>query len=111
MSFCAICTSERGPFAKRPLGRGDADVLVCAKCDGSDFTLALSTGVILRNGIVSSDKKLSLAKARRDRNRGAGECLNQNRMGTHRRPRDGKSLCDVCIAVRCGSASTATKGV
>jgi hypothetical protein len=31
--FCAICTSERGPFVRRPLGRGDALVSVCADCD------------------------------------------------------------------------------
>lgn len=32
-AFCAICASERGPFAKRPLGRNDALVNVCADCD------------------------------------------------------------------------------
>lgn len=31
--FCAVCTSERGPFVKRPLGRGNALVTVCAACD------------------------------------------------------------------------------
>lgn len=31
--FCAICTSDRGPFVRRPLGRGDALVNVCADCD------------------------------------------------------------------------------
>jgi hypothetical protein len=30
---CAICTSDRGPFAKEPLGRGDAFVNVCAGCN------------------------------------------------------------------------------
>lgn len=31
--FCAICTSERGPFEMRPLGRGGHPVSVCADCD------------------------------------------------------------------------------
>jgi hypothetical protein len=31
--FCALCTSERGPFVDRPLGRDDAPVKVCARCD------------------------------------------------------------------------------
>lgn len=33
MSFCAICTSEIGPFEYRPLGKGNAEVLVCRDCD------------------------------------------------------------------------------
>lgn len=33
MSWCAICTSERGPFERRPLGKGNALVLVCRECD------------------------------------------------------------------------------
>lgn len=33
MSFCSICTSEIGPFEYRPLGRNNADVLVCRSCD------------------------------------------------------------------------------
>lgn len=32
-AFCAVCTSERGPFVRRPLGRDNALVSVCAKCD------------------------------------------------------------------------------
>lgn len=32
--FCAVCTGQRGPFARRPLGKGDAMVDVCASCDG-----------------------------------------------------------------------------
>lgn len=32
-SFCAVCTSERGPFVQRPLGRDDALVTVCRACD------------------------------------------------------------------------------
>lgn len=31
--FCALCTSERGPFRKRALGRNDAIVDVCQECD------------------------------------------------------------------------------
>jgi hypothetical protein len=31
--WCAICTSERGPFVQRPLGKGNALVTVCAACD------------------------------------------------------------------------------
>jgi hypothetical protein len=33
VSFCAICTSERGPFSIQPLGKGNADVAVCADCN------------------------------------------------------------------------------
>lgn len=33
MSFCALCTSEDGPFVTRPLGRNNALVRVCAGCD------------------------------------------------------------------------------
>jgi hypothetical protein len=32
-AFCALCTSERGPFVQRPLGRGNALVAVCGECD------------------------------------------------------------------------------
>lgn len=32
--FCAICTSETGPFFTRPLGRDGALVRVCRDCDG-----------------------------------------------------------------------------
>lgn len=32
-SFCAICVSERGPFVVRPLGRNNALVTVCNRCD------------------------------------------------------------------------------
>ena len=32
MTFCAICTSPRGPFALEPLGRDDAMVAVCGRC-------------------------------------------------------------------------------
>jgi hypothetical protein len=32
-AFCAICTGEAGPFARRPLGRGGAMVSVCRECD------------------------------------------------------------------------------
>lgn len=31
--FCAVCTSERGPFVVAPMGRGDAPVLVCRECN------------------------------------------------------------------------------
>ena len=31
--FCAVCTSEQGPFVERPLGKGNAPVLVCKACD------------------------------------------------------------------------------
>lgn len=33
MSFCAICTGEAGPFVKRPLGKDNGLVSVCASCD------------------------------------------------------------------------------
>lgn len=33
MTFCAVCTSDRGPFVARPLGRNDALVSVCVSCD------------------------------------------------------------------------------
>lgn len=33
LPFCAVCTSERGPFVQRPLGRGNALVTVCVECD------------------------------------------------------------------------------
>jgi hypothetical protein len=29
---CAVCAGDRGPFAREPLGRGDALVNVCAEC-------------------------------------------------------------------------------
>lgn len=32
-AFCALCTSDVGPFIKRPFGKGDAFVDVCAGCD------------------------------------------------------------------------------
>ncbi len=31
--FCALCTSERGPFARRPFGISRALVNVCHRCD------------------------------------------------------------------------------
>lgn len=31
--WCAICTSERGPFTMQPLGPGDAMIVVCSDCD------------------------------------------------------------------------------
>lgn len=31
--FCAICTSESGPFTPQPLGRNGALVLVCGPCN------------------------------------------------------------------------------
>jgi hypothetical protein len=31
--FCAICTSDVGPFVTRPIGKDDALVRVCAACD------------------------------------------------------------------------------
>lgn len=34
-SFCAICTSERGPFVQRPLGKRCALVTVCEECDAT----------------------------------------------------------------------------
>ncbi len=33
MTFCAICVDDLGPFVVRPLGKGNADVSVCAGCD------------------------------------------------------------------------------
>lgn len=30
--FCAVCTSETGPFDMEPLGRNGAMVLVCRSC-------------------------------------------------------------------------------
>lgn len=38
MTYCAICTSERGPFTAQPLGRNNALVPVCAACDEPIFT-------------------------------------------------------------------------
>jgi hypothetical protein len=32
VSFCAICTSPRGPFVREPLGRDNALVSVCSEC-------------------------------------------------------------------------------
>lgn len=32
-SFCAICTRDAGPFVQCPLGRNDALVTVCQRCD------------------------------------------------------------------------------
>lgn len=32
MISCAVCASDRGPFALEPLGRDDAMVNVCAAC-------------------------------------------------------------------------------
>jgi hypothetical protein len=32
-TFCALCTSERGPFVLRPLGKAGANVAVCPSCD------------------------------------------------------------------------------
>lgn len=32
-AFCAICASDRGPFAQRPLGKNNAMVAVCSRCD------------------------------------------------------------------------------
>jgi uncharacterized small protein (DUF1192 family) len=33
VSFCAICTDDRGPFTRRPLGKDEALVDVCRDCD------------------------------------------------------------------------------
>jgi hypothetical protein len=33
---CAICVSDRGPFTREPLGRGDALVDVCSGCTTLD---------------------------------------------------------------------------
>ncbi len=33
MAFCALCTSDIGPFLRLPLGRGGALVDVCGPCE------------------------------------------------------------------------------
>lgn len=32
-AFCALCTSDTGPFVQRPFGKADALVTVCKSCD------------------------------------------------------------------------------
>ena len=36
MTWCAICTSDVGPFTREPLGRDNALVDVCADCTTLD---------------------------------------------------------------------------
>lgn len=33
-SFCAMCTSSKGPFFAAPLGKNNAIVAICGECDG-----------------------------------------------------------------------------
>lgn len=35
--FCAVCTSDRGPFTRHPLGKDNALVLVCERCRDADW--------------------------------------------------------------------------
>lgn len=37
--FCAVCTSERGPFTRSPIGKDDARVLVCESCATPAFEM------------------------------------------------------------------------
>lgn len=56
--FCAICTSDRGPFVRRPLGKGNAAVAVCLECDGEAAIdlVAVSSGKRARAVVRSSAK-------------------------------------------------------
>ena len=56
LSFCAICTSERGPFVSRPLGKNDALVAVCAECDEEPMHVRLGPerGYEIREGVSAA---------------------------------------------------------
>ena len=64
MTFCAICTSERGPFFQRPLGKDDALVSVCRDCD-EDAPIATYGPERAYEGAAAAPTHVEMTKALR----------------------------------------------
>lgn len=93
--FCAICTSERGPFSRHPLGKGDALVNVCERCDSEEI---VPVSVESRVEFASDDRVLSpqasrLREHRQDLVR-RGLCKNGEKHGKATHGQE----CDRCYA-------------
>ena len=90
MSFCAVCTSDRGPFTEQPLGKNDALVLVCNRCS----TVEPNQGKRSRRVIVKeiTDPRHAQIKAHRQRLTDEGLCM----YGRNHGPKKHGRLCAAC---------------
>ena len=81
MSFCAICTSERGPFVRRPLGKRNAEVSVCTDCDTEPpIAYDADTHYQPSGGLLGLDETIAASR----RVMGEAEYLRQGRLEDER---------------------------
>lgn len=79
MRFCAICTSERGPFSMQPLGRNDAMVSVCEACNDPLSANQNKRAPMRVISAVREYQKLTAperSNKRRETNARLGRCIN-----------------------------------
>lgn len=73
MSFCAICTSDRGPFTRHPVGKNGGLVVVCQSC----ATEEPDTANVKRRAVTREprDPRAATIKANRDWLTANGLCM------------------------------------